>query len=70
MISKPVHLAEQRPTDGQNVIYYFEPFNRWYVGTYTTEDDTVSGKHGFTTWLPEVTMWMDMSLPDLTNTTS
>jgi len=54
--NKTVFPSETLPEDGEWVIYYFSPFERWYCGTY--EDGSVFGKHGFTTWFPEVTMWM------------
>lgn len=58
MKSKEVYPAEKRPVDGQSVIYYFEPFSKWYIGTYEEETDSVFGKWGFTTWYPEVLFWM------------
>lgn len=57
--TKPVYAGKDRPTEGQRVIYYFEPFEQWYVGTYSEIEDSVYGKNGFSTWLPEVTKWMD-----------
>lgn len=56
---KQVNHYSDRPSHGQRVLYYFEPFERWYVGEYDAENDSVFGKSGFTTWVPEVTMWMD-----------
>lgn len=58
MESKDIYPASTRPTHGQRVIYYFEPFEKWYIGEYCSETDSVFGKWGFTTWLPEVTKWM------------
>ena len=46
-----------RPEDNQEVVYLFEPFNSWYLGVYDAENDSVYGKSGFTTWLPEVIAW-------------
>ena len=57
--TKPVYAGKDRPADGQRVIYYFEPFEQWYVGKYTASDDSVIGRNGFSSWLPEVTKWMD-----------
>jgi len=56
---KNVYAAQDRPTHGQRVLYYFEPFEQWYVGAYDADNDSVFGKSGFTSWLPEVTKWMD-----------
>lgn len=55
---KEVYPSSKRPVEGQSVIYFFEPFNKWYIGTYYAETDSVEGKWGFTTWVPEVTKWM------------
>lgn len=57
--AKEVFSGETRPTDGQRVLYYFEPFEQWYVGVYQADSDFVHGVAGFSTWLPEVTKWMD-----------
>jgi hypothetical protein len=57
--TKAVYDGNDRPSDQQRVLYYFEPFEQWYVGVYHTEDDSVTGKNGFSTWQPEVTKWMD-----------
>lgn len=54
--NKPVFPASTLPEEGERVIYFFSPFQRWYIGTYS--DNFVSGANGFTTWFPEVTMWM------------
>lgn len=48
---------EQRPKDGQVVVYLFEPFDAWFIGRYDAECDSVGGTHGFTTWVPEVAAW-------------
>lgn len=56
---KDVFHYSDRPKHGRRVIYYFEPFDQWYVGEYNSEHDSVFGKSDFTTWVPEVTMWMD-----------
>lgn len=58
---KEVFDAYIYPEDGEYVIYYFEPFEKWYTGTFHLEDDfgpSVSGRNGFTTWHTEVTKWM------------
>lgn len=57
--TKEIYSGEQRPTDKQRVLYYFEPFEQWYVGVYHAEDDAIVGKAGFSSWQPEVTKWMD-----------
>lgn len=57
-ITKEVFYGEKRPHDQEKVIYFFEPFNTWFVGIYHQEGDSVSSRSGFTTWQPEVTMWM------------
>lgn len=52
---------EQRPRDGQVIVYVFEPFRQLHVGKYVSEDDSVIclGKRGgFTTVIPEVPYWM------------
>jgi len=49
---------EQRPLDKQRIVYYFEPFKTYHIGTYHAADDMVSGKSGFTTVIPEVPFWM------------
>jgi len=56
------HNPNIRPFDRQHVAYRFEPFQSYYCGTYDSETDSVAGKHGFTSWLPEVTEWF--GLPD------
>lgn len=48
---------EQRPKNGQVVVYLFEPFNAWFIGTYDAVSDSVGGAQGFTTWVPEVVAW-------------
>jgi hypothetical protein len=48
----------QRPQEGQKIFYYFEPFESFHVGTYDAESDSVYGKSGFTTVIPEVPYWM------------
>lgn len=57
--TKAVFDGNDRPIDQQRVLYYFEPFEQWYVGVYHADEDMVVGKNGFSTWLPEVTKWMD-----------
>lgn len=49
--------AEQRPNDGQSVMYLFEPFMKFYRGNYSKVTDSVASGLGFTTWLPEVLVW-------------
>lgn len=70
MKTKQVFDASVYPVDGEYVIYYFEPFETWHVGKFVLnadeEDDEITkicypmvfGHSGFTTWHPEVTMWM------------
>ena len=53
---KIVYPADVLPREGEYVIYHFYPFDGWYTGTYS--EGSVYGRHGFTTWTPEVTMWM------------
>ena len=48
---------QQRPKDGQVVVYLFGPFNAWFIGKYDAAYDSVGGSHGFTTWVPEVEAW-------------
>lgn len=48
---------DQRPQNDELVVYLFEPFNAWFIGTYDAETDSVGGSHGFTTWVPEVAAW-------------
>ena len=48
---------ELRPNDGDLVAYLFQPFNGYYCGWYDAETDSVCGKSGFTSWVPEVTAW-------------
>lgn len=62
MENKQVFDAYTYPTNGAYVIYYFEPFERWYVGTFEQEGEfgpMIFGKAGFSTWHPEVTKWME-----------
>lgn len=58
-----IKTKEQRPHNGQNIIYYFEPFASYHVGVYDWESDSVCGKSGFTTVIPEVPYWM--AIPEL-----
>jgi len=60
---KQVFSSYDLPEEGEWILYYFEPFEKWYCGTFYKAkegdlDDGVSGKYGFTTWNPEITMWM------------
>lgn len=55
---KNIHHSSFYPDDGEYVIYYFRPFEKWYTGVFDKETLSVSGKHGFTTWHTEVTHWM------------
>lgn len=57
-MNKEVFNGKIRPSNGERVIYYFEPFEQWYVGNYDSESDSVFGKNGFSTWRPEVKYWM------------
>lgn len=56
---KEIHKSDNYPKDGQHVLYYFEPFDRWYVGIFDEESMSVGGRHGWTTWHHEVLYWMD-----------
>lgn len=61
METKEVFDSYTYPENGEYVIYYFEPFERWYLGKFEKEGEfgpMVFGKAGFTTWHPEVTKWM------------
>lgn len=61
MKTKQVFDAYDYPQDGEYVIYYFQPFEKWYTGFFEMGEEYgpgVSGKNGFTTWHTEVTMWM------------
>lgn len=58
METKEVFDASTYPEDDEYVIYYFEPFKRWCTGRFDKEYISVYGLHGFTSWHPEVTMWM------------
>ena len=60
MHSKEIFDARTYPEDGEYVIYYFKPFARWYTGIFKFNgaDNSVSGKNGFSSWHPEVSMWM------------
>jgi len=60
-----IKTLEQRPEEGQEIFYYFEPFESYHAGKYDSESDSVCGKSGFTTVIPEVPYWMAItSLPD------
>ena len=60
-----IKTLEQRPEEGQKIFYYFEPFESYHVGKYDSESDSVYGKSGFTTVIPEVPYWMAIpSLPE------
>ena len=60
-----IKTLEQRPEEGQEIFYYFEPFESYHVGKYDSESDSVYGKSGFTTVIPEVPYWMAItSLPE------
>ena len=52
--------ANNRPNDGQFVAYLFEPFMCFYCGEYDKGTDSVAGKHGFTSWQPEVLVWFPL----------
>lgn len=47
----------ERPRDGEHVVYRFEPFGTYHCGVYDSETDSVAGGSGFTSWAPEVTQW-------------
>lgn len=51
---------EQRPLDGQEIIYYFAPFKTYHLGKYSVDEDAVHGKSGFTSMVPEVPYWMEL----------
>jgi hypothetical protein len=54
--------ADKRPVDNQKIVYYFEPFDQIYVGTYEAESDSVFARgSGFTTIEPEVPCWADLN---------
>ena len=53
-----IKTLDRRPDHGQNIFYYFEPFGTYHVGQYDSESDSVHGKSGFTTVIPEVPYWM------------
>lgn len=52
-----------RPADGQKIIYFFEPFGGIHIGTYDQVSDSVGGRSGFTTVIPEVPFWMALPEP-------
>lgn len=56
---KWISTKEQRPKDGQKIVYYFEPFRSTFVGKYDKESDSVFSRAGFTTMEPEVPCWID-----------
>ena len=65
---KWIKTEEQRPVDGQKVLYLFDPYGTkvygcMFIGTYEEECDTVGGRHGFTTMNPEVPYWMPLPEP-------
>jgi hypothetical protein len=57
------YSQDDRPEDGQTIVYLFEPFNSWYIGKYIAEYDSVEGSQGFTTWDPEVIAWFPQRGP-------
>ena len=69
-------MKEQLPKNGDKVLYFFEPFNAWYIGTVIEYDlivgeinygNTLSvcGRNGFTSWYPEVTKWLPYTVDNL-----
>jgi hypothetical protein len=42
---KPRDSIAQPPEEGQWLFYYFEPFSRWYTGTY--DGFGFTGRYGF-----------------------
>jgi hypothetical protein len=52
----------QRPAEGQEVLYWFEPWGKAYIGDYEHDEygGSVSGKYGFTTVIPEVPVWQPL----------
>jgi hypothetical protein len=46
-----------RPKDGSLVAYIFEPFMVAYIGVDDSENVSVAGRSGFTSWQPEVLCW-------------
>ena len=55
---KAVYGHTKMPKDGQVILYWFEPFGSWHVGTYHKEEHSVSGRSGFCHW-SDVGYWMD-----------
>lgn len=60
-----IKTSDKRPKDGEKIFYYFEPFESFHVGTYEASSDSVYGKSGFTSMVPEVPYWMAIpALPE------
>ncbi|BAG41544.1 hypothetical protein [Ralstonia phage phiRSL1] len=55
-----------RPEDGQYIFYWFEPFGTWHAGRYDKASDSVYGRSGFTSVIPEVPFWMPEFEPQAT----
>lgn len=66
------------PKDGDRVLYFFSPFETWWIGTvYLDQVDyfdngelweelvVVGDAGGFTTWTPEVTKWYPLNYDNL-----
>ena len=49
-----------RPIDGQLMAYYFAPGKSLHIGVYDAETDSVGGRSGFTTVIPEVPYWVPL----------
>ena len=63
---KWINTEEQRPKDGQYILYVFDPGRKGghvFLGRYYADGDTVSGYAGFTTIDPEVPYWMPCPEP-------
>lgn len=55
-----IRTADRRPLDRERILYYFEPFESFHVGTYDQSIDSVFNRSGFTTVIPEVPFWMEI----------
>lgn len=55
-----IETTSKRPADNQKIFYYFEPFGSYHFGVYDAESDSVVGRSGFTTMIPEVPYWMEV----------
>ena len=60
-----IETSSERPAHGQRIFYYFEPLESYHVGEYDAECDSVFGRSGFTSMVPEVPCWIGIPpLPD------